>query len=155
MNLCNPDYTRYSLTEHKGFLRLRPSTIDLSETASPTFVACRQTELNFTAKALLDLSHLTKGMQVGITAYAAPLNHYDVVAERRNRKLFVKSNVCLGQTSYTEREFPLSANQVYLRITSDQNYYYMLASGMVPTSPSWQRWSTDSSALKPSAALLA
>lgn len=41
MSLCNPDYSKYSLTERKGFLRLRPSTIDLSETASPTFVARR------------------------------------------------------------------------------------------------------------------
>jgi alpha-N-arabinofuranosidase len=128
MSLCNPDYTKYSLTERKGFLRLRPSTIDLSETASPTFVARRQTELNFTATALFDLSHLTEDMQAGITAYAAPLNHYDVVVERRDGKLYVKSNVRLGQTSHSEREFPLNGNSAWLRISSDQNYYYMQAS---------------------------
>jgi alpha-N-arabinofuranosidase len=128
MSLCNPDYTKYSLTERKGFLRLRPSTIDLSETANPTFVARRQTELNFTATALLDLSHLTEGMQAGITAYAAALNHYDVVAERRNGKLFVKSNVRLGQTNHSEREIELAGNSVYLRITSDRDFYYMMVS---------------------------
>ena len=108
MSLCNPDYTKYSLKERQGFLRLYPSMTDLSETASPTFVARRQTELNFTATALFDLSHLTDGMQAGITAYAAPLNHYDVVAERRDGKLFVKS--------------------VVRRITSDKDFYYMQAS---------------------------
>ena len=128
MSLCNPDYSKYSLTERKGFLRLRPSTIDLSETASPTFVARRQTELNFTATALLDLSHLTEGMQAGITAYAAPLNHYDVVAERRGGKLVVKSVVRLGQTSHSEKELPLSDGKAYLRITSDKDFYYMQAS---------------------------
>ena len=128
MSLCNPDYTKYSLTERNGFLRLRPSTIDLSETANPTFVARRQTELNFTATALLDLSHLTEGMQAGITAYAAALNHYDVVAERRNGKLFVKSNVRLGQTNHSEREIELAGNSVYLRITSDRDFYYMMVS---------------------------
>ena len=128
MSLCNPDYSKYSLTERKGFLRLRPSTIDLSETASPTFIARRQTELNFTATTLLDLSHLTEGMQAGITAYAAPLNHYDVVAERRNGKLFVKSVVRLGQTSHVEKEFPLSGSKAYLRITSDKDFYYLQAS---------------------------
>ncbi|MBR0260108.1 MAG: family 43 glycosylhydrolase, partial [Prevotella sp.] len=51
MSLCNPDYRNYSLTARTGFLRLRPSTIDLSETANPTFVARRQTELQFTATA--------------------------------------------------------------------------------------------------------
>ena len=128
MSLCNPDYNKYSLTERKGFLRLRPNAIDLSETASPTFVARRQTELNFTATALFDLSYLTEGMQAGITAYAAPLNHYDVVVERLNGKLLVKSNIRLGQTSHCEKEVPLSGDKAYLRITSDKDFYYLQAS---------------------------
>jgi alpha-N-arabinofuranosidase len=128
MSLCNPDYTRYSLTERKGWLRLKPSTTDLSETASPTFVARRQTELNFSATASFDLSHLTEGMQAGITAYAAPLNHYDVVAERRNGKIVIKSNVRLGQTCHSEKEKLLSGDHAFLRITSDQNYYYLQVS---------------------------
>ncbi len=128
MSLCNPDYSRYSLTERKGWLRLRPSSTDLSETASPTFVARRQTELNFTATALFDLSHLSEGMQAGITAYAAPLNHYDVVAEKRNGQIIIKSNVRLGQTSHSEKEFALSGTRAYLRITSDKDFYYLQAS---------------------------
>ena len=128
MSLCNPDYSRYSLTERKGWLRMRPSTTDLSETASPTFVARRQTELNFTATALFDLSHLSEGMQAGITAYAAPLNHYDVVAEKRNGQIIIKSNVRLGQTSHSEKEFALSGTRAYLRITSDKDFYYLQAS---------------------------
>jgi alpha-L-fucosidase len=128
MSLCNPDYSRYSLTERKGWLRLRPSTTDLSETASPTFIARRQTELNFTATALFDLSHLSEGMQAGITAYAAPLNHYDVVAEKRNGQIIIKSNVRLGQTNHSEKEFALSGTRAYLRITSDKEFYYLQAS---------------------------
>ena len=128
MSLCNPDYSRYSLTERKGWLRLRPSTTDLSETASPTFVARRQTELNFTATALFDLSHLSEGMQAGITAYAAPLNHYDVVAEKRSGQIIIKSNVRLGQTNHSEKEFALSGTRAYLRITSDKDFYYLQVS---------------------------
>ncbi|MBQ4210844.1 MAG: glycoside hydrolase family 43 protein, partial [Prevotella sp.] len=123
-----PDYTRYSLTERKGFLRLRPTTTDLSKIASPTFVARRQTELNFTSTALFDLSHLSEGMQAGITAYAAPLNHYDVVAEKRNGQIYIKSNVRLGQTNHSEKEFALNGTHAWLRITSDKDFYYMLAS---------------------------
>ena len=128
MSLCNPDYTKYSLTERKGWLRLYPATIDLSETASPTFVARRQTELSFSATALFDLAHLAEGMQAGLTAYAAPLNHYDVVAEKRNGKIYIKSNVRLGQTSHNEMEIELTGNLAYLRITSDKDFYYMMAS---------------------------
>ncbi len=128
MSLCNPDYTRYSLKERKGFLRLYPTTTDLSMTASPTFVARRQTELNFTATALFDLSHLTESMQAGITAYAAPLNHYDVVAEKRDGQIYLKSNVRLGQTNHSEKEFAIDGTRAYLRITSDQQFYHMMAS---------------------------
>ena len=128
MSLCNPDYTKYSLTERKGFLRLRPSTTNLSETASPTFVARRQTELSFSATALFDLSHLTEGMQAGISAYAAPLNHYNVVAERQEGKVFRKAIIRLGQTSHVEKEIPLNGDRAYLRITSDKDFYYMQAS---------------------------
>jgi alpha-N-arabinofuranosidase len=80
------------------------------------------------ATALFDLSHLTEGMQAGITAYAAPLNHYDVVVEHCEGKLFVKSNVRLGQTSHCEKEIPLNGDKAYLRITSDKDFYYMQAS---------------------------
>ena len=97
MSLCNP-YTKYSLTAHKGFLRLYPSTIDLSETASPTFVARRQTELSFSATAKADLTHLTEGMQVGITAYATPLSHYDVVAEKKDGKTCVLVRPVIAKT---------------------------------------------------------
>ena len=97
-------------------------------TANPTFIARRQTDLNFTATALFDLSHLTEGMQAGLTAYAAPLNHYDVMAERRRGKIFIKSNVRLGQTSHNEKEIELKGYVAYLRITSDKDFYYMMAS---------------------------
>ena len=138
MSLCNPDYTKYSLTNRKGWLRLYPSNADLSKTPnpddatthsiSPTFIARRQTELNFSATALFDLSHLSDGMQAGLTAYAAPLNHYDVVAEKRNGKISIKSNVRLGQTSHIEKEIELTGDLAYLRIRSDKDFYYMTAS---------------------------
>ena len=67
-------------------------------------------------------------MQAGITAYAAPLNHYDVVAERKDGKVYVKSNVRLGQTGHVEKEIPLTSDHAYLRITSDKDFYYMMAS---------------------------
>jgi alpha-N-arabinofuranosidase len=67
-------------------------------------------------------------MQAGITAYAAPLNHYDVVIERRGGKLYAKSNVRLGQTAHSENEILLSGEKAYLRITSDKDFYYMQAS---------------------------
>lgn len=100
MSIGNPDYSRYSLTERKGWLRLHPTSTPLDAATSPTFVARRQTELRFNATALIDPSHLAEGSQAGITIYAAPLNHYDVIIERKDGKLLAKSNIRVGALSH-------------------------------------------------------
>lgn len=127
-SIGNPDYSRYSLTERKGWLRLKPTTTTLDKATSPTFVARRQTEKVFTATTMLDASHIREGMQTGITAYAAPLNHYDVIVEKRDGKLYAKSNIRIGELAHCDKEVPLNSNKVYLRITSDAAYYYMQVS---------------------------
>lgn len=123
-----PDFTRYSLSQRKGWLRLFPTTATLDKATSPTFTARRQTETRFTATALLDVSHLVPGMQTGVTAYAAPLNHYDVMVEKREGKVYAYSNVRIGNMAHKEQEIALKGTNAYLRISSDQDYYYMQVS---------------------------
>ena len=94
----------------------------------PTFVARRQTELHFNATALVDASHLAEGSQAGITAYAAPLNHYDLIVERKKGKLVVKSNIRVGALCHTGQPVELKDSQAYIRISSDKDYYYMQVS---------------------------
>jgi alpha-N-arabinofuranosidase len=125
MSIGNPKLSDYSLTERNGWLRLKPTTITLDKATSPTFVSRRQTETNFQATTCLDLSAMTNGMQTGITAYAAPLNHYDVVVEKRGEKLFAKANIRLGEMAHVAKEVPLTGNMAYLQITSDKDYYYL------------------------------
>lgn len=127
-SICRPDYTKYSLTERKGWLRLRPGLTSLREKDSPTFVARRQTQLSFAATARLDVSNLGDGMQAGITAYASPLNHYDIIVENSGGKLNVSSCLNVGQIRYTGSELPCNKGIVYLRITSDKDFYYLYAS---------------------------
>ena len=127
-SIGNPDYSRYSLTERKGWLRLKPTTTTLDKATSPTFVARRQTEKVFTVTTLVDASHIGEGMQAGITAYAAPLNQYDVIVEKRGGKLYAKGNIRIGELAHCDKEVSLNSNKVYLRITSDAAYYYMQVS---------------------------
>lgn len=112
----------------QGWLRLLPSTTPLDAATSPTFVARRQTEKPFTVTTLLDASHLAEGSQAGITAYAAPLNHYDVTVEKRGGKLVVRPNIRLGELAHSEKEITLKGKNAYLRISSDGAYYYMQVS---------------------------
>ena len=128
MSIGNPDFSCYSLTERKGWLRLHPTATPLDAATSPTFVARRQTEKSFTATTLLDASHLAEGAQTGITAYAAPLNHYDVIVENRGGKLVVRPNIRLGELAHSEKEIILKGKKAYLRITSNGAYYFMQVS---------------------------
>ena len=127
-SIGNPDFSRYSLTERKGWLRLKPTTTTLDQATSPTFVARRQTEKRFSSTTLLDASRLSEGMQAGITAYAAPLNHYDVLVEKKDGHLVVRPNIRLGELAHSAKEMTLKGNKAYLRISSDGAYYYMQAS---------------------------
>ncbi|MDO4496718.1 MAG: glycoside hydrolase family 43 protein, partial [Bacteroidales bacterium] len=115
----------YSLTARKGWLRLKATAETLESAGSPTFVARRQTETNFSCTTLLDASNLGEGTQAGLTAYAAPLNHYDVIVERRGGKLLAKANIRLGEMAHVAKEVELKGSKAYLRITSDKNYYYL------------------------------
>lgn len=124
-SIGNPDIRSYSLTERGGWLRLHPKKVTLDEAASPTFVARRQTEKVFSATVLLDASGVKEGMQVGISAYAAPLNHYDVLVERKNGALIVRPNIRLGELAHSQKEVKLNNSIVYLRIASDGAYYTM------------------------------
>jgi len=128
MSIGNPDYSCYSLTERKGWLRLHPTTTTIDAATSPTFVARRQTEKSFIATTLLDAAHLAEGTQAGITAYAAPLNHYDVIVENRGGKLIVRPNIRLGELAHSEKEITMKGEKAYLRICSDGAYYYMQVS---------------------------
>ena len=127
-SIGNPDFSRYSLTERKSWLRLKPTTTTLDQATSPTFVARRQTEKRFSSTTLLDASRLSEGMQAGITAYAAPLNHYDVLVEKKDGHLVVRPNIRLGELAHSAKEMTLKGNKAYLRISSDGAYYYMQAS---------------------------
>ena len=125
MSIGNPDLDCYSLTEREGWLRLHPTPTSLDAATSPTFVARRQTELHFSATTLIDATHFSEGTQAGVTAYAAPLNHYDVVVEQKNGKLYAKSNVRLGTLGHNGQAVELKGSKVYIRISSDKDYYYM------------------------------
>lgn len=127
-SIGNPVLANYSLTARKGWLRLIPTGETLESVKSPTFVARRQTETDFVCTTLLDCSNMGEGMQAGLTAYAAPLNHYDVMVEKRDGKIYFKSNIRIGELAYAANEIPLKGTKAYLRIASDRDYYYLMCS---------------------------
>ena len=48
--------------------------------------------------------------------------------EQKNGKLFVTSNIRLGELSHSGTTLELNSTQAYLRISSDKDYYYLQVS---------------------------
>lgn len=107
---------------------MKASKVNLDDTASPTFVARRQTEYNFTVTAEVDISKLTDGSQAGLTAYAAAHYHYDVEVRARGKKHFIAANVRIDNSDNSIVEIPVKADKLYLRIKGDRRGYYMMYS---------------------------
>ena len=67
--LCNPHFENYSLSARKGFIRLKASTIFITDTDSPTFIGRRQQHINFKATTLLDAKGLNNNSEAGLAVY--------------------------------------------------------------------------------------
>ena len=124
IHLRNPVTENYSLTEQKGFLRLRGSEKNLFDVASPTFVARRQQHFDFTATASLEFDPQNSNEEAGLTLLMTNEHHYDFFVTQRGgqRVLVVKYNLELVQQ--TAAEIPLAPGAVQLRITGTKELYH-------------------------------
>ena len=122
--LRNPHPENYSLTERKSFLRLRGSEKNLSDVASPTFVARRQQHFDFTATASLEFAPQNKNEEAGLTLLMTNEHHYDFFVANRGgqRVLVLKYNLELIQQKAAE--IPLAPDAVQLRITGTKELYH-------------------------------
>ena len=124
--LCNPEYDNYDLKSRKGWLRMKATLTTIDETGKTlTWIGRRQTEKTFYATTHVDASQLQDGAEAGITAYAAPLNHYDARIVRRDGKYFVQAVIRIGLISHVEKEVALPSSKVYLRVEGDPQLYHL------------------------------
>lgn len=73
-----PAWENYSLTERKGFLRIKAGAIGLDEGGSPSFVGRRQQHWDFRATTRVQVEAGARG---GLTVYMSPSAHYDLYVE--------------------------------------------------------------------------
>jgi len=84
--LRNPIEENYSLTERRGYLRLKGSSITLSEQDSPSFVARRQTDLDFKASAQIDFQPQHENEEAGLVLRGNDKNHCEIGVALKNGK---------------------------------------------------------------------
>lgn len=121
--LCLPHKGNYSLTERKGYLRLKATPITLDMVDSPTFVGRRQQHIKFRAGTKMDFSHLQDGGEAGITVYMCNSYRYDLSVVSTGEKKTLKLTYHLGCLNHLEKEIELKGTKVFLRVEGDNDVY--------------------------------
>jgi len=122
--LRNPKLSSYSLTQHKGFLRLIADTVSLDDLASPTFVCRRQQHFDFKAETKMLFSSKTNGDIAGLTVFMSNRFHYDLVLEKSGPKNILKLILHVGEINHVQKAIALNTSMIYLRVTGDKSMYY-------------------------------
>lgn len=117
-----PVKENYSLTESKGFLRIKGSDKKLDDYGvSPTFVGRRQEDINFQATTRMK----AKGNgNVGMTAYLCPSAHYDLYVTDGQLKLRYR----LNDLCHVEDICKVTDDFIYLRIKGSDEIYSLMYS---------------------------
>lgn len=122
--LRNPFMNNYSLTEKKGSLRLKASSVSLDDNDSPTFVGRRQEHIDFSATTVLSLNNAMSGDEAGMTILYTSQAHYDIFlkkSEKGKRKLVVRYH--MGALNHTAYEMETPYDKIYLKVKGNKNFY--------------------------------
>jgi len=135
--LRNPKFENYSLSAKKGYLRLKTSSVQLDDIASPTFIGRRQEHMNFTTGTALELNDSKDGDVAGITVFMNNKSHYDLVIQQKadgKRSLVLRYR--MGEMLHIAKEVSIPKGKIYLQVKGDNDFYYF-------------EWSTDGKKFEP------
>ncbi|HEY2627788.1 MAG TPA: hypothetical protein VGI57_01615, partial [Usitatibacter sp.] len=122
VHLRTPSTDRFSLTERRGFLRLKGNGETLDEVGSPAFIARRQEHFRMRVAAKLDFTPDAEDQFAGLVLRQNERNHYEIrVTGVKNRRVEVITRV-LGESVKMYEEL-LPAGAVVLRIEAFPDGY--------------------------------
>jgi len=113
----NPDNSLWSVTERKGFLRLKTGRIDTSFVKSRNTLTQRTFGPECSGSTLVDVSNMKDGDFVGLSALQRKFGQVGVKMVNGKKIIFMISNE--SETPIEMESVPLSQNEVYVRIDCD------------------------------------
>jgi alpha-N-arabinofuranosidase len=123
-HLRNPVEANYSLTERPGFLRLKGTSVKLTEADSPTFVGRKQTGLGCVASAKLDFIPQTEGDAAGLVVRGNDENHYVVgITKHEGKRLAFARYVLKGKSVEPVKYVGVADGPVELTIEASPQQY--------------------------------
>lgn len=84
VSLRNPKQENYSLTDRKGYLRLRLAPEKITELASPTYVCVRQTGMSFVLETEMEFLPQSREEEAGIVILQSNEFHYRLISTIRD-----------------------------------------------------------------------
>ena len=113
----NPDNSLWSVTERKGFLRLKTGRIDTLFLKSRNTLTQRTFGPVCSGTTMLDASNMKEGDYAGLVALQRKFGQVGVKVVNGQKQLFMVSNKTDVPTEL--ESLPLSQNKVYLKIECD------------------------------------
>ncbi len=123
----NPISDNYSLTEKKGFMRISATPTSLNEAKPLSAILRRQTEHNFSATTLLELSSKTDNEEAGITVLQNNSHHYDLYLRKNGSKYVAELRAKIGSLGYVVAQKEFNSNRVVLEIRGTPYTYSFYA----------------------------
>lgn len=115
----------YSLSERKGFLRLRGTEQTIEGRKSPTFTGRRVQDMAFTATTLVEFDPKKSNEEAGITLLNNG-SHFDILIKLSGGKRVVLSRLRFGSVVYESAEAVLKPGPVMLMIKGDRSAFAFL-----------------------------
>jgi beta-xylosidase len=115
----NPDNSLWSVTERKGWLRLKTGRVDTFFVRSRNTLTQRTFGPECSGSAMLDVSNMKNGDFAGLCALQRKFGQVGVKMVDGKKYIFMISNEF--ETPVEMESIPLSQNEVYIRIYCDFN----------------------------------
>ena len=124
-----PEADNYSLSERKGYLRLKGASNQIGENGSPTFLGRRLQDVNFSATTVIDFNPKSENEEAGMTLVNNG-THFDLLITKHGKERVVRVKLQFGTNIYKSKALPLKPGSVKLRIVGDtNNFKFLFAQG--------------------------
>lgn len=118
----SPSLKNYSLTERKGYLRLKGDSIEIGGNGSPTFLGRRLQDISFSATTVLDFQPKSANEEAGMTLVNNG-THFDLIIKKQGNTRVVQVKLQFGTTIYESKPITLNTGAVNLKITGNKDKY--------------------------------
>jgi xylan 1,4-beta-xylosidase len=123
--LRNPDFSRYSLEERAGFLRLKGSGDNLEDLASPAWLGRRQCHFTATISTAFEFEPTDEREEAGLTVRMDEKHHYEIFLTRRQgtRAVVLRRRLGTLKAEVASRPLPEARAPLFLTIRAEESKY--------------------------------